>query len=60
MGAISSVLRVVAQLTLDLLSAAQIDVNVLIAGMAEAAIKKMKYNEAVPILGEIVAAEGQN
>ena len=49
-----------AQPAIDLLSAAQIDVNALIAGMAEAAIKKMKDNETVPILGEIVAAEGQN
>lgn len=49
-----------AQPAIDLLSAAQIDVNALIAGMAEAAIKKMKDNEAMPILGEIVAAEGQN
>ena len=49
-----------AQPAIELLSAAQIDVNSLIAGMAEAAIKKMKDNEAVPILGEIVAAEGQN
>lgn len=48
-----------AQPAVDLLCAAQIDVNSLIAGMAEAAIKKMKDNEAVPILGEIVAAEGQ-
>ena len=49
-----------AQPAIDLLSAAQIDINALIVGMAEAAIKKMKDNEAVPILGEIVAAEGQN
>ena len=49
-----------AQPAIDLLSAAQIDLNALIAGMAEAAIKKMKDNETVPILGEIVAAEGQN
>lgn len=49
-----------AQPAIDLLNAAQIDINALIAGMAEAAIKKMKDNEAVPILGEIVAAEGQN
>lgn len=48
-----------AQPAIDLLSAAQIDINALIVGMAEAAIKKMKDNEAVPILGEIVAAEGQ-
>lgn len=49
-----------AQPAMDLLCAAQIDINSLIAGMAEAAIKKMKDNKAMPILGEIVAAEGQN
>lgn len=41
-----------AQPAIDLLSAAQIDINALIAGMAEAAIKKMKDNEY--ILGEII------
>lgn len=41
-----------AQPAIDLLSAAQIDINALIAGMAEAAIKKMKDNEYIP--GEII------
>lgn len=41
-----------AQPAINLLSAAQIDINALIVGMAEAAIKKMKDNEYIP--GEII------
>lgn len=40
---------------IDLLSAAQIDVNALIIGMAESAIKKMK-SSAVPV-GELIISE---
>ncbi len=47
-----------AQPAINLLTAAQVDINTLIMGMAESAIKKMKDAEAVPLIGEIVAAEG--
>lgn len=44
-----------AQPAIDLLSAAQIDINALIIGMAESAIKKMK-SSAVPV-GELIVSE---
>lgn len=44
-----------AQPAIDLLSAAQIDINALIIGMAESAIKKMK-SSAVPV-GELIISE---
>ena len=47
-----------AQPAIDLLSAAQIDINALIAGMAEAAIKKMK--DSSPLIGEIVSVEKES
>lgn len=48
-----------AQPAIDLLSAAKVDVNALIIGMAEAAIKKMKDAEAVPIVGEVISSDVQ-
>ena len=44
-----------AQPAIELLSAAQIDINALIIGMAESAIKKMK-SSAVPV-GELIISE---
>lgn len=44
-----------AQPAIDILSAAQIDINALIIGMAESAIKKMK-SSAVPV-GELIVSE---
>lgn len=44
-----------AQPAIDLLSAAQIDINALIMGMAESAIQKMK-SSAVPV-GELIISE---
>lgn len=48
-----------AQPAIDLLNAAEVDVNALIMGMAEAAIKKMKAADAVPIIGEVISSDVQ-
>ena len=48
-----------AQPAIDLLNAAKVDINALITGMAEAAIKNMKKDEALPLLGEIVTEESK-
>lgn len=48
-----------AQPAIDLLNAAKVDINALITGMAEAAIKNMKKDEALPLLREIVTEESK-